>query len=128
MSDQIPVHPATKFCRLTAFSFMQPPLLQAPPDWPLSDASDATQWYGDIWTKYPLEHGLSPSYIGHVFRARCQFRVIMNEFCRAAYTPSLALAFDDIYSFRERLRSWYDSLPAILQPRAIVLPGHLQLQ
>ncbi|KAJ4226248.1 hypothetical protein NW759_004832 [Fusarium solani] len=112
---------------LVAFSFMLPPLLKKPPEWALPDPTRNAQWYGEIWMKYPLDSGLSPSYFPHIFRARCHFRIIMNEICDAAYSEGSGITLDKAHGFRERLQSWYRSLPLPLQPRTIVLPGHLQL-
>ncbi|RTE81585.1 hypothetical protein BHE90_003910 [Fusarium euwallaceae] len=112
---------------LVAFSFMLPPLLKKPPEWALPNPTMSARWYGEIWIKYPLNNGLSPSYFSHIFRARCQFRIIMNEICDAAYSEGSSITLDKAHGFRERLASWYRSLPGPLQPRTIVLPGHLQL-
>ncbi|KAJ3537587.1 hypothetical protein NM208_g6252 [Fusarium decemcellulare] len=112
---------------LVAFSFMLPPLLTKPPDWPLPDPAEHSHWYGEIWVKYPLNHSLSPLCFGQVFRARCQFRIVMNEFCNAAYSQGSEVNLAMARGFLERLRSWYDGLPATLVPKTIVLPGHLQL-
>ncbi|KAH6884387.1 hypothetical protein B0T10DRAFT_493135 [Thelonectria olida] len=112
---------------LVAFSFMLPPLLKKPPIWPLPDPSQDAQWYGEIWVKYPLNRSLSPSYFGHIFGARSQFRVIMNEVCEAAYSKDSEITLDKANRFRKRLEWWYNGLPGPLQPRTIVLPGHLQL-
>ncbi|KAI9705941.1 MAG: hypothetical protein M1836_005347 [Candelina mexicana] len=112
---------------LVGFSFMLSPLLKKPPDWPLPAPSEDSQWYGEIWVKYPLNHSLSPSYFGQVFRARCQFRVIMNEFCQLAYSKGSKVTLDKANELHSRLRSWYVDLPGPLLPKTIVLPGHLQL-
>ncbi|EEU40043.1 uncharacterized protein NECHADRAFT_11983, partial [Fusarium vanettenii 77-13-4] len=117
----------TAWAFLVAFSFMIPPLLKKPPEWALPDPARNVQWYGEIWIKYPMTNGLSPSYFSHVFRARCHFRIIMNEICDAAYSEGSGITLDKANGFRERLESWYRSLPVPLQPRTIVLPGHLQL-
>ncbi|EFY90076.1 C6 transcription factor, putative [Metarhizium acridum CQMa 102] len=71
---------------LVGFSFLFPPLLKTPPDWPLPDPSKETGFYGEVWVKYPLSHNLSPSYFGQVFKARSEFRIIMNEYCQAAFS------------------------------------------
>jgi hypothetical protein len=105
-----------------------PPLLKSPPDWPLPDPSKDVKFYGEVWVKYPLAHSLSPSYFGQVFKARSQTRVIMNRYCQKAFSEGSQVNLDDARDFRLELRSWYDDLPAILQPKMIVLPGHLQLQ
>ena len=103
-------------------------MLKKPPDWPLPDPSEDVQWYGEIWVKYPIAHSLVPSYFGQVFRARCQFRVIMNEFCHLAYSNGSSVTFDKANELHSQLRGWYDGLPLKLLPKSIVLPGHLQLQ
>ncbi|KAJ4244801.1 hypothetical protein NW762_014379 [Fusarium torreyae] len=112
---------------LSAFSFMLSPLIKKPPNWPLPDPSEDPSWYGEVWVKYPLNHGLSPSYFGQVIRARSRFRIIMNEFCEAAYSENSKIDLNQAYEFRQRLRGWYDSLPEPLTPKRIALPGHLQL-
>lgn len=114
--------------RLVGFSFMFAPLLAKPPSQPLPDPSEDADWYGEIWIKYPLDQRLSPSYFGYTFRARSQFRVIMNEFCQAAYSESLLVDLGRANGLYSQLRSWYNALPELLQPKKIVLPGHLQLQ
>ncbi|KAL7936549.1 hypothetical protein V8C35DRAFT_295798 [Trichoderma chlorosporum] len=112
---------------LVGFSFMFTPLLKEPPNWPLPDPSVDAAWYGEIWLKYPLTNTLSPSYFGCIFLAKSQFRIIMNEFCCTAYTEGSAVTAEKAYELYQRLRHWYDCLPAPLQPRTIVLPTHLQL-
>ncbi|KAF9771796.1 hypothetical protein IL306_010542 [Fusarium sp. DS 682] len=113
---------------LSGFSLMRPPLIKKPPKWPLPDPLGDPSWYGEVWVKYPLNHGLSPMYLGQVLRARSQFRIIMNEFCAAAYSEESKVGIDLAYQFRERLEGWYSNLPDSLTPRRIVLPGQLQLQ
>jgi len=107
---------------------MLSPLIKEPPKWPLPDPSEDPSWYGEIWVKYPLNHGLSPMYLGEVIHARSQFRIIMNEFCDAAYSEGSKVGVNLAYQFRERLEEWYENLPTSLTPRRIVLPGQLQLQ
>ncbi|EHK27097.1 uncharacterized protein TRIVIDRAFT_21401, partial [Trichoderma virens Gv29-8] len=112
---------------LVGFSFMFTPLLKEPPSWTLPDPSHDTNWYGEIWLKYPLTNVLSPSYFGHIFLAKSQFRIIMNEFCCTAYSEGSQVTIEKGYELRLKLRRWYDGLPGPLQPRTIVLPAHLQL-
>lgn len=107
---------------------MFPPLLKTPPDWPLPDPSIDAQFYGEVWVKYPLTHSLLPSYFGHVFRARSQFRVIMNEFCQVAFSQYSEINLGKAIELRARLQDWYDGLAGPLLSTTIVLPGHLQLQ
>ncbi|CCE33506.1 related to nitrate assimilation regulatory protein nirA [Claviceps purpurea 20.1] len=113
---------------LNAFSFMLAPLFEEPPQWPLPDPSHSgPSWYGEIWLKYPLDSTLSPCSFAHVIRSRCRFRVIMNDFCKAAYSERKDMSLERADQLHARLRHWYDTLPEPLQPKSIVLPGHLQL-
>jgi hypothetical protein len=114
--------------RLVGFSFMISPLLKKPPEFPLPDPSEDPQWYGEIWAKYPLNQSLSPSYFGHVFRVRSQFRIIMNEYCQVAYSKGSKVDLGKANELHSRLKTWFDGLPDPLLPKKIVLPGHLQLQ
>lgn len=107
---------------------MFPPLLRKPPDQPLPDPSENPKWYGEIWVKYPGNENLSPSYFGYIFKARCHFRLIMNEFCHIAFTKGSKMTREQAYGLHSRLRNWYDGLPGQLQPKTIVLPGQLQMQ
>lgn len=104
------------------------PLLREPPNQLLPDPSENGQWYGEIWVKYPGSQNLSPSYFGHIFKSRSHFRVIMNEACHIAYDKGSSMTLEQAGELYSRLRSWYDGLPAPLQPKTIVLPGQLQLQ
>ncbi|TFB01937.1 Nitrogen assimilation transcription factor nirA [Trichoderma ghanense] len=112
---------------LVGFSFAFSPLIKEPPSWTLPDASKEPQFYGEVWLKYPLSQSLSPSYFGHIFRAKSQFRVIMHDFSMAAYSEGSQVTVDKAYELRQRLKSWCEGLPGPLQPRTIVLPAHLQL-
>ncbi|KAM0250878.1 hypothetical protein ACHAQJ_008456 [Trichoderma viride] len=112
---------------LISFSFMIAPLLKKPPNQLLPDPSQNAHWYGEVWLKYPLGRSLLPSHFGQVFKAKSQFRAIMNEFCQAAYSEGSKVTLDKANELHLKLRSWYDSLPTPLLPKTIVLPGHLQL-
>ncbi|KAF6810225.1 C6 transcription factor, partial [Colletotrichum sojae] len=112
---------------LVAFSFMIPPLVKKPPDWPLPDPSKDQRWYGETWLQYPLVSKPSPAHFGHIFHARSRFRVIMNEYCEAAFSPKPYLDVEEANGLHERLKLWYGNLPQPLTPKSIVLPGHLQL-
>ena len=107
---------------------MLPPILTKPPEEPLPDPSKDSRWYGEIWVKYPMSQSLSPIYFGQVFKAKCRFRIIMSEFCSAAYSNGVGVTLDKANSFYARLKTWYDDLPGPLSPKNIVLPAHLQLQ
>ena len=104
------------------------PLLSDPPEWPLPDATLEPGWYGEIWIQYPVSDRLFPSHFAQVFEARSRFRLIMNKACQIAYSPNSEMTLDKANQLYEQLRSWYGSLPGPLQPKSVVLPGHLQLQ
>ena len=110
------------------FSFLFSPLLKKAPRWQLPDPSQDTSFYGEVWVQYPLSDCLLPSGFGQVFKAKSEFRVIMNEFCQIAYSNDSVVTFDKAYKLLSQLQSWFDGLPDPLLPKRIVLPAHLQLQ
>ncbi|KAF5549290.1 nitrogen assimilation transcription factor nit-4 [Fusarium mexicanum] len=104
---------------LTAFSFMLSPLIKEPPKWPLPDPSEDPSWYGEIWVKYPLNHGLSSTCLGEVIHARSRFRIIMNEYCDAAYSEVSKVGVNMAYQFRGRLQEcmyYHHLLLTIFEP------------
>ncbi|TDZ22302.1 Nitrogen assimilation transcription factor nirA [Colletotrichum orbiculare MAFF 240422] len=101
---------------LVAFSFMLQPLIKAPPDWPLPDPSEDGRWYGEIWLQYPLVPKPLPTYFGHMLQARSRFRVIMNEYCEAAFAPTPNLDVGHAKRLHERLTFWASPSPHILLP------------
>ncbi|KAK8023542.1 hypothetical protein PG993_011608 [Apiospora rasikravindrae] len=114
---------------LVGFSFMIPPLLKRPPHDPLPDPLKDAQWYGEIWLKYPASQVLTPAYFGYGFKAKCDFRLIMNDFCHAAHSTGSggSVYIDEAYKLRVRLLKRYHGLSRPLLPETIVLPAHLQL-
>lgn len=90
---------------LVAFSFMVLPVIKEPPNWTLPDPAKETEFYGEIWLKYPLTQTLSPSYFGQVFRSKSQFRVIMHDFCMTAYSEDSQVTVEKAYELRQRLKS-----------------------
>ncbi|KAK7973482.1 hypothetical protein PG988_007616 [Apiospora saccharicola] len=79
---------------------MTPPLLKQPPHDPLPDPAKEAQWYGEIWLKYPSSQVLTPAYFGYGFKAKCDFRLIMNDFCHAAYSTGSGVAPRTLYFLR----------------------------
>lgn len=78
--------------------------------------------------KYPGSDRLFSSNFAEVFEARSRFRIIMNEACQIAYSPDSDMTLNKAHVLYGQLRNWYHSLPVSLQPKSVVLPGHLQLQ
>lgn len=109
---------------------MTPPLLKEPPIYPLPDPSENALWYGEVWLKYPLSRSLVPSNFGQMYKAKSQFRVIMNEFCQMAFIQGQEsmVTIDLANKFLYKLINWFNGLPKSLLPRTIALPGQLQLQ
>jgi hypothetical protein len=117
-----------KSYRLTAYSFMHRPLITEPPIEPLPHPPSNAQWYGETWLKYPQDHILSPSYFPHVFKAKCQLRLIMNRVCQEVFSEGSSMTLEQANELGSQLRVWYVSLPEPLLAQKVVLPGHLQLQ
>ncbi|PTB73357.1 N-terminal fungal transcription regulatory domain-containing protein [Trichoderma longibrachiatum ATCC 18648] len=128
---------------LVAFSFMVLPVIKEPPNWTLPDPAKETEFYGEIWLKYPLTQTLSPSYFGQVFRSKSQFRVIMHDFCMTAYSEDSQVTVEKAYELRQRLKSciyYHHFLLTIFEPlvdtetpqkpspKAIVAESRRQLQ
>ncbi|KAH7109611.1 putative C6 transcription factor [Dendryphion nanum] len=112
---------------LVGFSFTFAPLLSEPPDWPLPDPLEDVEWYGENYVKYPLSNHVLPSYFGHVFKAKSEFRILMNEACQKAYSEGSEMTLEKASELLSRLKLWFDDLPGPLKPESIVLPAHLQL-
>ncbi|KAI1135321.1 hypothetical protein F5Y05DRAFT_421511 [Hypoxylon sp. FL0543] len=115
---------------LATFHTFQPPVIKDPPTRPLLEIEDVSAYFGEIWVKYPLSREPVRIYNGLLFRAICQFRVIMNEITiqsfmrpRSFHRMSLGAAID----FRARLLAWYEDLPEPLQARNAAIPAHLKL-
>ncbi|KAK1716018.1 uncharacterized protein BDZ83DRAFT_635346 [Colletotrichum acutatum] len=89
---------------------MIPPSVQEPPDWPLPDPVKDSGWYAEIWLKYPLVPDLQPTHFGHILRARSKFRVIMNQYCNAAFSSNGTVSLDEARRLHEQLKSWYSDL------------------
>lgn len=114
--------------RLVSFSFLSPPELTEPPIYPLPDPSENALWYGEVWLNYPLSHSLVPLNFGQMYKAKSQFRVIMNEYCHAAYSENSEVTLEKANELLFKLKSWFNGLPESLSPKRIALPGQLQLQ
>ena len=102
------------------------PLIDQPPPYQLPDPAENPQWYGEIWLKFPLAPTRLPIYLGHLFKAKCQLAVTINEMAQEKASNTWTLEKAD--HFHQRLIAWHSNLPEILQPRYIVHPGHMQLQ
>ncbi|KAH8127124.1 hypothetical protein LI328DRAFT_141615 [Trichoderma asperelloides] len=109
------------------FSFLIPPLLTKPPIYPLPNPSENVLWYGEVWLNYPLSHSLVPSNFGQMYKAKSQFRIIMNDFCHTAYSEDSEVTVEKANELLFKLQNWFNNLPEPLAPKKIALPGQLQL-
>src|SRR3569833_3152079 len=99
---------------MLAYHFLHPPAFARPPDIPLPPDIGPSAWYGEIRVQYPLDQAVSPTHFGHVFRSRCQLRVIMNEFCHASFGDNREMTLAQANSFHCRLENWFENLPVEL--------------
>jgi len=69
---------------------------------------------------------------GSVFKAKADFRVILNELGLRLFpgqkSPADRLSDEEIAGFYSRFEGWYQELPESLSPHKAVLPAHLKLQ
>ncbi|KAH7014130.1 uncharacterized protein B0I36DRAFT_338299 [Microdochium trichocladiopsis] len=123
---------------LVSYHFFLVPKLTQPPRWDLPDLAEHPRWYGDVALKYPDTASLSPTHLGHVLKARCQFRVIMADLSLAYYSPDSPMSPENVQrdpgqalaianSFYARLEAWKQGLPSFLAAKEIALPSHIQL-
>ncbi|KAI0837274.1 hypothetical protein F5Y06DRAFT_287886 [Hypoxylon sp. FL0890] len=115
---------------LAAFHTFQPPIIKEPPTRPLPDLNDVSAYFGEIWVKYPLGQEPIRIYNGLLFRAICEFRVIMNEITILSFDHPRnfhRMSLSDAIRFRSRLLAWYENLPEPLQAQHAAIPSHLKL-
>ncbi|KAF5599035.1 n-terminal fungal transcription regulatory domain-containing protein [Fusarium pseudoanthophilum] len=112
---------------LVSFALQQAPLLIKPPVESLPDPEADSQWYGEIWVKYPQNAHLTPSLFGHLFKAKSEMRNIMQRFCTMSYTRGTRVRVKEAYELYTQLKEWQAALPDCLQPKGIVFPAQLQL-
>ena len=115
---------------LLAFSLQQAPLVPRPPYDPVPSSRESPEWYAQIWLRYP-EHSVPiNANFGVFFEYRARFRIIMAQYCNAAYGKQrdAALSIIDAHLYRLQMLEWFESLPDSLRPENIVLPPQLQLQ
>ncbi|KAI0142576.1 hypothetical protein F4776DRAFT_612622 [Hypoxylon sp. NC0597] len=115
---------------LATFHTFQPPIMKEPPTRPLPDLDEASEYFGEIWVKYPLGREPIPIHNGLVFRAICQLRVIMNEITILSFDHPRSfnrMPLNSAIEFRSRLLAWYEDLPEPLHARNAAIPSHLKL-
>lgn len=124
--------PANKISTLS-FQLMTTPLLQTPPKTPVPDPEHDTDWFGEIWLKYPSGSALVPLQCGVTFKAKMDFSVVLNEAMLEIDKDSnkdflTRNGATRIIAITKRLDRWYQNLPEALSPTNIVFPSQLKLQ
>ncbi|KAF4460076.1 Zn(2)-C6 fungal-type DNA-binding domain [Fusarium albosuccineum] len=122
----------TLFCwqGFVSYVLFRPPLIAAPPEFPLPDPTLCPQWYGDFWIKYPLDRMPTTAHYGHDFKARAELMAIMNEIAVEYFSgiqPREGRSMKTILKFYAKLKAWHDALPEPLTVKRIVLPSQLKL-
>ena len=117
----------------SASRFSRSPYSKQPPEASLPSPAENPAWYGELYLKYPVSQQLYPVKFGEIFKAKAEFRVILNELGLRLFAHQNAAADDrlsnrDASEFCSRFKRWYQALPESLSPRKVVLPGHLTLQ
>ena len=118
---------------LFSYHFFKAPLIREPPRTPLPDPKQNIAWYGEFWLKYPLNQTLSPMYYGHLFKAKCEFCVIINRvatelFGKGGGGKATQCHSKTLARLARDFTSWYSLLPGPLRPERIVFPSQFKLQ
>lgn len=114
-----------------SFYFFRKPYLENPPESPLPDPVASSQWYGEVWLRYPQSPTRTPSHVGSTFKARTGLRTIMNEIALDLFgKPQIHkdLLYEKVLQFKSSLDAWVNSLPDGLTPSKIVFPTQFELQ
>ncbi|KAM6510043.1 hypothetical protein FALCPG4_017674 [Fusarium falciforme] len=115
---------------LQHYHFMTPPIVREPPRPPLPDVELDSAWYGDISLLYPPVHRCCPMNFGHLFKAKSELAVILNQISLTLLNNqgiSPQETFDTVNETSAKLETWYRSLPACLSPAEIVFPVQIKL-
>src|SRR5688572_10930164 len=116
---------------MQSYYYFKPPHLSCPPPHQLLDVEKNPNWYGEIWLRYPADERLYPMGFGQSMKALCDLRVIMRDICAVSFASNEApqkMHWNQVWDFKERLRAWFDALPAVLSPQDLIYPSHINLQ
>lgn len=115
-----------------SFHFHHEPLLKEPPPILLPDPIRSAQWYGELWLQYPACQTLVSAHFGLLFKAKCEFRIIMNDLAQTLFGGSgpvqKRLTLEEASGFLNRFKEWENDLPPALSSSRLVLPAQLTLQ
>jgi hypothetical protein len=116
---------------MVSYYFFKEPRIKDLPQFDLPDPASDTDFYGEVWIRYPLDQAVFPTHFGHVFKACIQLRAILNTMAIELFSEGRTqakLSLEQAYDFHARLDTWYRELPDVLSATAIVLPNHLKVQ
>jgi len=116
---------------LNCYHLLIAPLIKEPPKTHLPDPGKNPAWYGEFWIRYPLNEKLYPMDYGHIFKARCEFCVIINRVSLKFFDEKggkAAQSREAVTDFVEDFTAWYHSLPDPLTPKKLVFPSQINLQ
>ncbi|KAM5355044.1 hypothetical protein ACJ41O_001690 [Fusarium nematophilum] len=112
--------------------FMTVPLLTTPPKTAMPDPSQDPEWYGEIWLKYPSTDVLVPLQYRHVFKAKSDFSIILNDAIGKAYGTDnndlVQRGAEHVEDILKDLKAWHSTLADLLAPSTIVFPSQLKIQ
>jgi hypothetical protein len=119
------------FNRQHSYYYFKPPCLLDIPAHPLPTAETNPEWYGEISLGYPLDPEPYRIGFGHGMKALSELRVIQHELNLMCFNKSVApkrMPWGAALHIQTKLKSWYEALPAMLRPQAVVYPSQLVLQ
>ena len=53
--------------------------MDGPPKFPLPDPFSNPNWYGEIWTRYPLSPTLTQMHLAHYLKAKFNYAMILDD-------------------------------------------------
>jgi hypothetical protein len=102
-----------------------------PPQEALPPYSEASEYFGETWVRYPGGKIPLPSAYGETVRATCELRSIINTIALQSSNreaPSDKITWEEACAYRAMLQSWYHNLPQSISARCLIFPAHLKLQ
>lgn len=95
------------------------------PETPTLPPRDDPAEYGDIVVQYPNEASTVTIALGLMSKVRKDLHILINELSRDSRKTNLSQS--EALGYLDKLRLWFDALPAVLTPENVVLPIHLQI-
>ncbi|KJZ73898.1 hypothetical protein HIM_06791 [Hirsutella minnesotensis 3608] len=117
---------------ICCFYLLGQPIVMEPPATPLPDPPSAPTLVGELYVQYPPSQTLVPIFLSQCFCAFGQLRALMMEVMLAAQPTAQSIvehsmSAQEATHFRNKLLTWYNSLPVELQAKNVVLPHQLHV-